>query len=82
MIVEGIINIVYNIVNIAMTPFALISFVFDVNKLEPILQYFKMALYLIPYNQLIPIIVFFITLMSFRIAISLLKTIWNILPIV
>lgn len=82
MIVEGIVDVIYTVVNLIMLPISGLAFITDINKLEPILQYIRMALYVIPVVQLMPIIMFFIALMSFRITVSILRTIWDILPLV
>lgn len=82
MITDAILSIVFGLVDLLLTPLTVLNFEFDISKIEPVLQYFKMALYIIPFGDLLPIVTFFIALMSFRIAISLLKTLWDILPLV
>lgn len=81
MIIDGLLAVVFGLVDLLLAPLGLLSFNFDITKLEPVLQYFRMALYLIPFQELSPIFLFFVVMMAFRIVVSLIKTIWNLLPI-
>ena len=82
MIPDALINLIYSIVSGMMLPIEGLTFVVDLSKLQPILQYFQMALYIIPFAQLMPIFTFFVALMGWRIVVSILRTIWDILPLV
>lgn len=81
MVTDTLLSIVFGIANTLLSPLGSISFDFEVTKLAPVLQYVKMAMYIIPLADLMPILVFFVSLMYFRIVVSLIKTIWNLLPI-
>lgn len=82
MIIEGLLDIFYSLVNAILTPIDTLSLNFAIGNLQPVLQYFKMLFYILPLARLLPIVAFIGVLMSFRIAISLLKTLWGILPLV
>lgn len=81
MIVESLLGVVFGMINFLLLPLQIVDFALDVVELEPVIQFVNMALYLIPFNRLMPIFIFFISMMSFRIIISLIKTIWDLLPI-
>lgn len=82
MIVEGMLSVVFGLLNILLMPLNVVNFGFDILTLEPVKQFIKMALYIIPFAELMPIFVFFASMMAFRIVVSLIKTIWDLLPIV
>ena len=82
MIVEGLLSVVFGLLNILLIPLQVVDLGFNVVTLEPVIQFLNMALYLIPFKELMPIFIFFVAMMSFRVVVSLIKTIWDLLPIV
>jgi len=82
MIVEGLLNVVFGLLNVLLIPLQIVDLGLSVITLEPVIQFLNMALYLIPFKELMPIFVFFVAMMSFRVVVSLIKTIWDLLPIV
>jgi hypothetical protein len=81
MIVDGLLSVVFGLIQILLIPLELAEFAVTLATFDPVAQYFRMALYLIPFAELMPIFTFFIGMMAFRIIVSLIKTIWNLLPI-
>lgn len=81
MVTEGILTVVFGIVNIILMPLNVVNFVTDGLSFAPITQFISMALYLIPFKELMPIFVFFVSVMLFRIAVAIIKTIWDLLPV-
>lgn len=81
MVTEGILTVVFGIINIILMPLNVVNFVVNALAFEPIVQFINMALYLIPFKELMPIFVFFVSMMLFRIAVAIIKTIWDLLPI-
>ena len=49
--------------------------------LNGLAQFLHIIYYVLPINKLSPIIFIFIGMMAFRIIISLIKTIWGLLPV-
>ena len=49
--------------------------------LKGLTSFLSVIFYVLPIDHLSPLIFCFLALMSFRIAISIIKTIWNLLPI-
>ena len=81
MIVEGLLTVVFGLVNTLLMPLNVVNFVVDSSIFTPILEFINMALYMIPFAELMPIFMFFVGMMFFRIIVSVIKTIWNLLPI-
>ena len=81
LIVEGILSVVFGIINLLLMPLNVVNFVVDALSFEPIIEFINMALYLIPFKELMPIFVFFVSMMLFRIAVAFIKTIWDLLPV-
>lgn len=82
MITEAIITAVTKLFDVITSPLSNIHINLDITKIEPILKYFRMAFYLIPIQELMPILTIIIALMSYRIIISILKALWGVLPLV
>lgn len=81
MIVEGVLSVVFGLLNVLLLPLQVVDFGLNVLTFKPVLQFLNMALYLVPFRELMPIFIFFVSMMSFRIIVSLIKTIWDLLPI-
>lgn len=81
MIVEGLLSVVFGLVNTLLMPLNVVNFVVDSNVFKPILEVINMALYIIPFTELMPIFLFFVGMMFFRVIVSVIKTIWALLPI-
>lgn len=83
MIVEGLLAVVFGVVNTLLLPLEILNFGFDIlSSITFISQFFNFVGWLLPMAELMPIIISFIALMGFRIVVSLIKTIWDLLPIV
>jgi len=81
MIVEGVLSVVFGLLNVLLLPLQVVDFGLSILTLEPVMQFINMALYVIPFKALMPIFVFFVSMMLFRIVVSLIKTLWDLLPI-
>lgn len=81
MVVEGILSVVFGIINILLMPLNVVNLVVNSLTFKPISQFINMALYLIPFKELMPIFIFFVSIMMFRIAVAIIKTIWDLLPV-
>lgn len=82
MISEFLLNIVFNIVEGALS--ILPSFDWNINSafFQGALDVIRLAGYLLPMNTITIMIGIVIFLTLFRIAVSLIKTIWELLPLV
>lgn len=82
MIFQGIISGILNVVNWALSPLELLNWGFNTLNLAPLKNFLSVIYYILPIAQLKPIIIFIITMFVFRAVIALIRTIWEILPIV
>lgn len=82
MIVDGILNVLAILLNILLAPLEVLNIVIDISSSVPIVASFiQVVAYLIPFNNLLPIFVIVIAIIGFKVVISLLKTLWDILPV-
>lgn len=82
MIGNLILGILQGIVNILLAPLAILNFAIDVASSISIVQGFiKVVAYLFPWGHLTPLVAFVVGMFIFRSIISLIKTIWALLPI-
>lgn len=82
MIVNLIFGVLEVVVNILLAPLTVLNFVFDVVSSISIVQGFvKVVAYLLPWSQLTPLVTFIVTMFIFRSIVALIKTIWDLLPI-
>lgn len=82
MVFQGTINAILSIIDWVLSPLGSISFNFDISFIQPIIEFLKLIYYLLPINYLFPLFVIVFSLMSFKITISLLKTVMEILPLI
>ena len=57
------------------------SFNISNNFSEILLKFFVFACYLLPIKNLLPIFLFVISVVVFKTTVTIVKTIWNLLPI-
>ena len=82
MISEFLLNIVFNIVEGALSILPNFSWSVENTFFSTALDLLRLSCYLLPMGTIATIIGIINVLLLFRIAISLLKTIWEILPLV
>ena len=82
MVIDLLLYVLQGIVNVLLAPLSVLNFVIDVGSKISIVQGFvKVVAYLFPWSQLSPLVVFIIAMFIFRSVVSLIKTIWELLPI-
>lgn len=81
MIIESLLNVVFSIVNIILSPISLLGWGFDLALCSPLGDILKVVYYVLPIDKLSPIITFIIAMFIFRAVIALIKTIWELLPV-
>lgn len=82
MVFQGFINVVLNIIDWALSPLNGLNWVFSNFDLSPLRNFLSVIYYILPIENILPIFVFIVSMFAFRIVISLVKTIWDILPMV
>lgn len=82
MVFTGIINFILSIVDNILDIIPVVNIAFSGEYFEGFLGFINFCTYLFPCYALWPLLGIVISLTFFRIGVSLLKTIWSILPIV
>ena len=81
MIFEGILFVIKGIVNILLAPLEIINFTVDlVSSIPVVTDFIGIVAYVLPWNNLLPLFVITFSIIGFKIGISLIKTLWDILP--
>lgn len=82
MIIDGVLIILQGIVNILLAPLNVINWVVTTGiSIGVISDFINIIAFVLPWKNIIPIITFIIAMFAFRAIISLIKTIWDLLPI-
>jgi len=81
MIIEALIDVLVGIINTILKPLSLINFTIPDIVVTNFVEIMRLVCYILPMSALMPIIFTFAALMSFRIIVSIIKTIWQLLPL-
>lgn len=82
MIIEGLLTIVFNLVMILLDLIPDVSFTIPADTVSGLTDFFHIIFYVVPVSTVLAIMSISIMLHSFRLIVSLIKTIWNLLPFV
>ena len=81
MITDYIIDLIYKIFMFFLSGHEPLDFNIDINFVDTITDFLGFIFYVIPINGLAPIISIIVTITAFRILIAVIKTLWDLLPI-
>lgn len=81
MIADAMINSVYRIFMYFLGAYKPLDFKVDTTFFDTVTDLFAFIFYILPIYDLKPIISIIIALMGFRIIIVIIKTVWDVLPI-
>lgn len=81
MITDACINLIYNIFMALLGSYEPLTFNFDSSVYGTISNFLAFIFYILPIDGLVPIVVIVIGITVFRIVISVIKTVWDLLPI-
>lgn len=82
MITNGILLIFQNFLNIILLPLTVFNVVIDIASSIPfITQFLQVVAYIVPWSNLLPIILVMFAMFSFRIGLALVKLIIYIIPL-
>lgn len=83
MITNGILLLAQGILNILLLPLTALNFVIDLASSIPVVtQFLQVVAYILPWSNLLPIVIFTIAMFTFRAVLSLIKLIWSFIPII
>lgn len=70
------------VVEVLLLPLTAINIGVDFISSIPIVsQFLQVVAYLLPWSNLLPLIIITVALIGFKIGVSLIKTIWDLLPL-
>ena len=81
MIWEVLINLVVNFVIALLSPFQIV-FVHGFNFLDVVMPYIEIVLFILPSETILTILSLIMAMQAYKIIVTILKTIWALLPIV
>lgn len=81
MVTNTLMNVIFGIVNIILSPISLLGWGFNLALCSPLGDFLKIVYYVLPIGKLIPIITFIVAMFIFRALVALIKTIWDLLPV-
>ena len=82
MIVDAILLILQGAINIILSPFTVLNIAIDfISSIPVFVSFLQVVAYLMPWSNILPIIILNIGIVLFKIGVSVVKTIWDLLPI-
>lgn len=82
MISDGILFVFQGILNVLLLPLSALNVAIDfVGSIPVVTQFLQVIVYVLPWNNLKPLILFTISMFIFRAVLSLIKLIWHFIPI-
>lgn len=82
MILNAILLILQGALNVILAPFTVINIGIDFLSSIPVfVSFLQVVAYLLPWSNILPIIVINVGIVAFKIGVTLIKTVWAVLPI-
>ncbi len=82
MIVDGLLAVFKLVCDVLLAPLKVIEIGIDfLAGIPTVVSFVNIVAYIIPWSNILPIILLIVGIFGFRIIVSLLKTIWAVLPI-
>lgn len=81
MITDSVISLAYDIFMFFLSGYEPLTFNIDTTVFRTFTDFLAFIFYILPVSGLMPIVTIFMGIMMFRIVISVIKTIWDLLPI-
>ena len=83
MIGNAILLIAQGFINLLFAPLAVLNFTIDlVSSIPVVTQFLQVVVYVLPMDNLMPIILFTISMFIFRAVLSFVRLIWSFIPII
>lgn len=82
MIIDMLLLVLQGVLEVLLLPLTAINIGINFIASIPVIgEFLQVIAYILPWSNLLPLIILTVALFGFRIAISLVKTIWDVLPI-
>lgn len=83
MITNAILLVCQGVLNVLLLPLTVLNIGVDLVASIPVVtQFLQLVAYILPWSNLLPLIIFIISMFTFRASVSLIKFIWKFLPII
>lgn len=83
MIVDMILLLVQGLLEVLLLPLSAINVVIDFASSIPVVsQFLAIVAYVLPWSNIMPLIVIVVGIFLFRIAMAVIKAIWHFIPII
>ena len=83
MIINLFLGVIKTFLSVLLAPLEIINITVDLIVGIPIVTSFlQLIAYILPWNNILPLIILTIAIFGFRIIVSLIKTIWQLIPFV
>lgn len=83
MIIDLVLVLVKGVLEILLLPLTAINVVVDVASSVPVVtEFLTIVAYVLPWTNILPLIIIVVGVVSFKIVLSLIKLIWHFIPII
>lgn len=81
MITNAILLVLQGALSVILLPFTAINIAIDfISSIPVFVSFLQVVAYLIPWSNILPIIVLNVAIVVFKIAVTLIKTVWAVIP--
>lgn len=81
MITNAILLVLEGALSVILLPFTAINITIDfISSIPVFVSFLQIVAYLIPWSNILPIIILNISIVVFKIAVTLIKTVWAVIP--
>ena len=81
MITNAILLVLQGALSVILLPFTAINITIDfISSIPVFVSFLQVVAYLIPWSNILPIIILNISIVVFKIAVTLIKTVWAVIP--
>ena len=81
MITNAILLVLQGALSVILLPFTAINITIDfISSIPVFVSFLQVVAYLIPWSNILPIIILNISIVVFKIAVTLIKTVWDVIP--
>lgn len=81
MIIDMLLLVLQGVLEILLLPLTVINISVDFIASIPVIgEFLQVIAYILPWSNLLPLIILTVSIFVFRIAISFFKTLWNVIP--
>lgn len=81
MIIDGLLLIFQGALNVLLLPLTVVNVTVDfISSIPVFVSFLQVIAYILPFGNLLPLFTLTFAIITFKIAVSLIKTIWQLIP--